>query len=31
MATTFSSVMRRMVWFWPAAGVPWLSAKTGST
>src|SRR3979411_2733755 len=26
-AATFSSVMSRSVWFWPAAGVPWLSAK----
>ena len=27
MAATFSSEIRRNAWFWPAAGVPWLSAK----
>ena len=31
MACTFSSVMRRSAWFWPAAGVPWLSAKMTSS
>ena len=30
MACTFSSVMRRSAWFWPAAGVPWLSANMTS-